>query len=61
MLKRVFALDVLRCADCGGRRVMIATITAADPIQRILTHLGLAAQPPPIAPARTPAEALVPF
>jgi hypothetical protein len=40
---------------------MIATITAPDPIQRILTHLGLAAHPPPIASARTHADALVPF
>jgi len=61
LLKRVFAVDVLRCADCGGRRVMIATITAADPIHRILTHLGLAPQPPPIAPARPHPGSFAPF
>lgn len=52
LMKRVFAVDVLRCADCGARRQVIALITEADPIHRILTHLGLAAHPPPIAPAR---------
>ena len=61
LLKRVFAVDVLRCADCGGRRVMIAIITGPDPISRILTHLARAAHPPPIAPARPHAETLVPF
>jgi hypothetical protein len=61
LLKRVFAVDVLRCADCGGRRVMIATITTPEPIQRILTHLGLAAKPPPIAPARPHPETFAPF
>jgi hypothetical protein len=29
----VFAVDVLRCADCGARRQVIALITEADPIQ----------------------------
>ena len=61
LMKRVFAVDVLRCADCGARRLGLAIITEADPIQRILTHLGLAAQPPPIAPARPLPELAVPF
>ena len=36
---------------CGGRLKLIAAIEEAAVIQRILTHLGLAAQPPPRAPA----------
>ncbi len=32
LLRRVFAVDVLRCA-CGARRRVIAMITEADPIQ----------------------------
>ena len=61
LLKRVFAVDVLRCGNCAGRRQVIALITDPDPIHRILTHLGLAAQPPPIAPARPLPELVVPF
>jgi hypothetical protein len=61
LMKRVFAVDVLRCGNCGGRRQVIALITEAEPIHRILTHLGLAAQPPPIAPARPLPELSVPF
>jgi hypothetical protein len=40
---------------------MIATITAPDPITKILTHLRLAAQPPPNAQARPHPESFAPF
>ena len=40
---------------------MIATITDPDPIHKILTHLGLAPHPPPIAPTRPHSEAFAPF
>ena len=36
----------------GQARKLIAAIEAPAVIQRILTHLGLAARPPPRAPAR---------
>jgi hypothetical protein len=61
LLRRVFAIDVLRCGDCGARRRVIALIMEAEPIQRILTHLGLAPHPPPVAPARPLPELDVPF
>ena len=55
LLKRVFDFDVERCV-CGGKLKIIAAIEepAVEPavIERILTHLGLSAQPPPRAPAR---------
>ena len=51
LLKRVFDLDVERCG-CGGKLKIIAAIEEAAVIERILTHLGLSAQPPPRAPAR---------
>ena len=60
-MKRVFSVDVLRCGNCGARREGLALIPSADPIHRILTHLGLAAQPPPIPPARPLPELAVPF
>ena len=50
LLKRVFDIDIERCPDCGGP--LIAAIEEPAAITRILTHLGLAAQPPPRAPAR---------
>ena len=51
MLKRVFDIDMGRCV-CGGKLKFVASIEQPEVIEKILTHLGLAAQPPPIAPAR---------
>jgi hypothetical protein len=42
LMKRVFLIDVLRC-PCGGTRRLIASITEAAVIMRILRCLGLAA------------------
>ena len=52
LLKRVFDIDIKRCPHCGGQLKFIAAIEEPAVIARILTHLGLAAQPPPRAPAR---------
>jgi hypothetical protein len=54
LLKRVFALDVLRCDRCGGPREVIAFLTDPEVVPRILVHLGLPSTPPPLAPARAP-------
>ena len=51
LLKRVFDIDIERCA-CGGNLKFVAVIEQPDVIEKILTHLGLSPQPPPIAPAR---------
>ena len=51
LLKRVFYIDIEQCPHCGGQLKLIAAIEEQAVIQRILTHLGLAA-PPPRAPAR---------
>ena len=52
LLKRVFALDMATCPSCHrGALWIIAVITqGGDP--NILRHLKLAADPPPLAPAR---------
>ena len=50
LLKRVF--DIERCPQYGSKLKIIAAIEEPTVIERILTHLGLAAQPPPHAPAR---------
>jgi hypothetical protein len=41
LLKRVFALDVLQCPYCHGRRKLIAFITEAPVIRAILECLDL--------------------
>ena len=50
-LKRVFDIDMERCA-CGGPLKIIAAIEDPVVIVRILTHLGLPARALPRAPAR---------
>ena len=53
LLKRVFALDMATCPFCGqGSLRIIAAITQAEVIRKILRHLKLATDPPPLAPAR---------
>jgi len=54
LLQRVFAVDVLEYPRCAGRLELIAFIAATDVARPILDHLGLAAQAPPLARARTP-------
>ena len=39
-LKRVFDIDLSRCAQCGGAMQVIAEITDPAVIDRILAHLG---------------------
>jgi Putative transposase len=54
LLKRVFALEMTRCPFCQrGVLRIIAIITQSEVINKILSHLKRAVDPPPIAPART--------
>jgi hypothetical protein len=58
LLKRVFAIDRERCPVCQqGRLRIIAVIMEASVVNKILRHLKLAVDPPPIAPARQAAFA----
>lgn len=43
LLKRTFAIDLQKCDRCGGRVRIIATITERAVIDKILSHLRLAA------------------
>jgi hypothetical protein len=45
---------VLACPRCQGRLEVIAFIAEPTVARRILDHLGLASQAPPIARARAP-------
>ena len=58
LLKRVFALAMERCPWCPrGVLRIIAAITHGEVIRKILQHLKLSADPPPIAPACVRQEA----
>ncbi len=54
LLKRVFDIDLSTCHLCGGKAKIIAAIEDSKVIKKILNHLGLAATPPNIWPARGP-------
>lgn len=54
LLKRTFGFDVEQCLRCGGRMRLVALVTAANSIARILSHLGEPAEPPARATARGP-------
>jgi hypothetical protein len=58
LLKRVCALDMARCPWCpqGSLRIL-AALMQGEVIRKILRHLQLAVDPPPIAPARLRQEA----
>jgi hypothetical protein len=52
LIKRVFGTDVLECGKCGGRMEVMAAITERAAIRRILRHLGLPSELPPLPRAR---------
>lgn len=52
LLKRVFAIDVETCSTCGGKTKMLSAIHDEVSITRILNHVGLDPNPPPVKPAR---------
>ena len=61
LLKRVLEVDVLTCPRCNVPMVVLAFLTDPVVLQKILEHLQLPAEPPPIAPARCSFDALDPF
>jgi len=56
LLRRVFAIDVLVCPRCAGPLTVLAYLTEAAVVGKILSHLGLPTRPLPIAPARSPEQ-----
>jgi hypothetical protein len=56
LLGRVYEVFPLTCPDCGGDMRILAFITAAEPVDAILNHLGLPTTPPPLSPARGPPQ-----
>ncbi len=55
LLRKTFALDVLRCPLCGGRRAVLAAVTRHEDLVRVLAASGLSdAQAPPRMPSQAP-------
>ena len=52
LLKRTFAIDVLTCSRCLGRKQLVALIENERVARRILDHLGLPSRAPPRGAAR---------
>ena len=52
LLKRVFAIDIITCPQCGGPLTILAAIEDPTVIAKILAHLGLPTRAPPRLPAR---------
>jgi hypothetical protein len=50
-LKRVFAVDALKCDGCGGRMRILCAVNPPDAIRKILDWLGMPIRAPPTAPA----------
>jgi hypothetical protein len=56
LLARIYEVFPLRCPGCGGDLRVLAFITDPLVLRPILEHLGLAARPPPLSPARPPPQ-----
>ncbi len=56
LLRRVFLIDVLKCARCGGQRELVAQVTDPVAIRAILEHLGLDPDDFGPVPARAPPD-----
>jgi hypothetical protein len=54
LLARIYEVFPLTCMRCGTEMRIVAFITEAAAVQRILSHIGEPATPPRIAPARGP-------
>ncbi|HEX5747082.1 MAG TPA: hypothetical protein VFZ09_12635 [Archangium sp.] len=53
-LRRTFAVEVLACVRCGGRRRVLVYVKEAAGVRAILEHLGLPTAGARLAPARGP-------
>lgn len=57
-LKRVFALDVLLCPRCGGRRRLVGVSTGGERLRALLDRLALGDCAAARGPSRSPPRAL---
>ena len=55
-MRRVFAIDVLECPNCGGPMRILAAIHPPETTRAMLECLKLPSRAPPIDPARSDEE-----
>ncbi len=56
LMRRAFNIDILRCPNCGGRLILLATIEDPKVIQKILDHLNVPTDLPEALPAKHPSD-----
>ena len=56
LLARVYEALPLVCPRCGSSMRIIAFITNASDVKRILEHIGEVSEPLPVSPSRAPPE-----
>ena len=56
LIARIYEVFPLVCPQCGGELKIVAFLTEADPIQRILIYIGEPVTQPRIAIARAPPD-----
>ncbi|MFE8605480.1 transposase [Archangium violaceum] len=56
LLEGTFDFDVFVCVRCGGRRRVLAYLTAPNAVRAILEHLALPSQPAKRAPTQGPPQ-----
>jgi hypothetical protein len=59
LLRRSLDVDVLRCPKCDGRLRVLTAVTERASVARILAHLGMPIDAPPLARARDPTDDIV--
>ncbi len=61
LLARIYEALPLVCSRCGSAMRIIAFITNASDVKRIMEHIGEASEPPPVSPSRAPPEGELEF
>ncbi len=56
LLKRSFAIDILKCSQCGGKMKLIATIQDLAVAKKILDSVGLSSEAPVKSSPRAPPQ-----
>ncbi|MDQ2995394.1 MAG: hypothetical protein M3R00_10735 [Pseudomonadota bacterium] len=54
LIRKVYEVDPLKCEQCGDAMKIIAYITNATSIHKILSHIGEETEHPKMHPARGP-------
>jgi hypothetical protein len=61
LLARIYDVLPLVCPRCGQAMKILAFVTEASQVRRILAHVGEPVMPPPLAPSRAPPQEALAF